>query len=70
MEAIDKALTEAQHVLNKALNSVKAKATQVEEKAKVQLNKALKPLRKKLYDLVAKAKAKGKLTNLTLSGLT
>ncbi|CAG9761388.1 unnamed protein product [Ceutorhynchus assimilis] len=59
MAEIDRVLTQAQDALNKALDKVKAKATELEGKASAELDKVLKPLREKLDDLVAKAKAKG-----------
>ncbi|KAF7284885.1 uncharacterized protein LOC143193553 [Rhynchophorus ferrugineus] len=59
MEAIDKALTEAQTALNKAMDKVHEKATELEGKANVEIDKVLSPLRKKLDDLVSKAKQKG-----------
>lgn len=59
MAAIDKALTQAQKVLNKAVAQFQAKSAELEAKAKAELDKSLAPLRTKLDDLVAKAKAKG-----------
>jgi len=59
MDIIDRTLTVAQNSLNKALDKVKEKATDLEGKATKEADKILAPLRKKLDDLINKAKAAG-----------
>ncbi|KAF7284884.1 uncharacterized protein LOC143194166 [Rhynchophorus ferrugineus] len=59
MEAIDKALTEAEAALDKAMEEVQAKATELEGKAVAELDKTLDPLREKLNNLIAEATEKG-----------
>ncbi|ENN78370.1 uncharacterized protein LOC109536196 [Dendroctonus ponderosae] len=59
MEVIDKALTDAQKTLDKAVEQFQAAAANLEDKAKAELDTTLEPLRKKLDDLVNKAKENG-----------
>lgn len=62
MAAIDKALTQAQEALNKAVEELQSKSAELEDKAKTELDKILEPLRIKLDDLIAQANDKGKTT--------
>jgi len=62
MAAIDKAITQAQEALNKAVEELQSKSAELEGKAKTELDKILKPLRIKLDDLIAQANDKGKTT--------
>ena len=63
---VDKAINAAQTTLDNAMNTVKSKATELENKANGELDKLLNPLRTKLNGLIAKAKELGNYIFLQL----